>query len=338
MARRVFKGFGAVAVLALGVGLNFYQLPVVTLLPGPIEDVLPQVKVDGAETYDSDGRLYLTTVGVDDQVNFYEALLQFADHDVEVLPRHLLYPEDKTDEQVDVQNAAAMDGSKLAATVVALRASGYEIDDHPDGVRVVGVVSGSAADGRLEPGDRIIAVQDQPVEGAEQVRDTILGAEIDADVKFTIERGGDTHEVNVTASAAPDGPRRPFVGIRLSDEFDFPIDVEIQTENIGGPSAGLMFTLAIIDKLGQTDLTSGRKIAGTGTVDLDGNIGPIGGIRQKLIAAAREGAQVFLTPQGNYEEARQYAPGGLSLVPVSTVDDALEYLRQEPPTSASAAE
>lgn len=338
MARRVLKGVGAVAVLALGVSLNFYQLPVVTLLPGPIEDVLPHVKVDGAETYDSDGRLYLTTVGVDDQVNFYEALLQFADHDVEVLPRRLLYPEDRTDEEVDVQNAAAMDGSKLAATVVGLRESGYEIDDNPDGVRVASVVRGSAADGRLKPGDRILAVQGQPVHGAEEVRDTILGAGINQQVAFTVQRDGDTREVSVTARAAPEGPRRPFVGISLSDVFDFPVDVEIQTENIGGPSAGLMFTLAIVDKLSEEDLTGGRRIAGTGTVDLDGNVGPIGGIRQKLIAAAREGADIFLTPRGNYEEARRFAPSGLTLVPVATVDEALAYLRQEHPAEAKAAD
>jgi PDZ domain-containing protein len=336
LARRVLKGAGAVAVVALGIGLNFYQLPVVTLLPGPVEDVLPQVSVEGAQTFDSDGRLYLTTVGVDDKVNFYEALLQFADQDVEVLPRELLYPSDRTDEEIDTLNAAEMDGSKLTATVVGLREAGYDVDGSPTGVRVTSVVSGSAADGNLLPGDSVLAVQGKPVSDADQVRQMIQDTEVNTRVTFTVERDGDTQQIDVTTIAKPDGPRTSFVGIGLSNTFDFPVDVEIGTDNIGGPSAGLMFSLGIVDKLTEEDLTHGRRIAGTGTIGIDGTVGAIGGIRQKLIASRREGASVFLTPGGNWEEASQHAPSGLELVRVDTIDDALTYLREQPSPATSA--
>jgi PDZ domain-containing protein len=328
LVRRVLTWTGLVLVAALVAGLNFYQLPVVTLLPGPAEDVLPQIKVTGStKLYATDGHLYLTTVGVDDRVNFYEALLDFADRDVQVVPRSAIYPDDQSQQEVDLENAAEMDSSKLAATIVGLREAGFKVDTDPDGVRIVGVVPGSAAEHKLEPEDRVVSVAGKPVGSAEDLRKAIGAATVGRQLAFEVQRGRRTLPVTVTPGAAPTGPRRPYVGISLADVFDFPVNLQIETENIGGPSAGLMFTLAVVERLGREDLTRGRSIAGTGTMDFDGKVGPIGGIRQKLIAARRMGATTFFVPADNWSEAQGGKPRGLELVKVTTVDDALRWLR-----------
>ena len=337
MIRRVLMWTGALLVAALVAGLNFYQLPVVTLLPGPVEDVVPQIKVTGGtKVYDASGHLYLTTVGVDDRVNFYEALLDFADRDVQVVPRASIFPEDQTEQEIDLQNAAEMDSSKLAATVVGLRESGYDVDTKPDGVRVVGVVENGAATGKLQPEDRILAVGGVKVTSADELRAQLAKAPIGGKLKLEVQRKSQKLDVEVSPRAAPSGPRRPYIGISLADIFDFPVDLNIETKNIGGPSAGLMFSLSIVEKLGPEDLTGDRRIAGTGTVDVDGTVGPIGGIRQKLIAAKRMGATVFLLPKDNEVEARQSPPRGLLLVPVTNVDEALNWMRTTRNATAAA--
>jgi Lon-like protease len=333
---RVLKGGGAIALTAIVIALNFVRLPVVTLLPGPVEDVLPHVKVgDRTPTYESKGRLFLTTVGVDSEVTFYEALLQLADADVEVVPRQQIYPEDRTEQEVNLENAAEMDDSKLIATVVGLREAGYQVDTNPDGVRVAGVMSNSAADGRLRTDDRIIEVGGKAVRSGDEVRNAITAAGVGKRVSFKLQRGRNLLTETVTTRSAPSEATRPYVGVSLANVYDFPVDLRIETSNIGGPSAGLMFSLAIIEKLGKEDLTSNRHIAGTGILDLNGNVGEIGGIRQKMIAAKRRGATVFLAPRGNYDEARRVRPGGLEVVPVGNVREALDYLRRTAPTQAA---
>jgi PDZ domain-containing protein len=341
LARHVLKGSGALALTALVIALNFVRLPVVTLLPGPVEDVLPQVKVgDATPTYETKGRLFLTTVGVDSDVTFYEALLQLADRDVEVVPRGQIYPEDRSEQEVNLENAAEMDDSKLAATVVGLREAGYKVDTNPDGVRVAGVLDDGAASGKLRADDRVLEVGGNPVHSGDQVRQAITGAGIGHKLTFKLQRGRGTVTETVTTRSAPTrasqpGAPRPYVGVSLANVYDFPVDLQIETTNIGGPSAGLMFALSIIEKLGKEDLTGDRLIAGTGILDFDGNVGEIGGIRQKMIAAKRRGATVFLTPIGNYDEARRVKPDGLEVVPVRTVRDALVYLRRTSPSRAA---
>lgn len=341
MARHVLKGSGALALTALVIALNFVRLPVVTLLPGPVEDVLPHVKVgDGTPTFESNGRLFLTTVGVDSDVTFYEALLQLADGEVEVVPRAQIYPEDRSEQEVNLENAAEMDDSKLAATIVGLREAGYDVDTNPDGVRVAGVLDDGAASGKLRTDDRILEVGGKPVRSGDQVRQAITAAGIGRRLSFKLQRGRGTVTETVTTRVAPARPAqpggsRPYVGVSLANVYDFPVDLRIETTNIGGPSAGLMFALSIIEKLGKEDLTGDRLIAGTGILDLNGNVGEIGGIRQKMIAAKRRGATIFLTPSGNFDEARRVKPDGLEIVPVRTVREALDYLRRTSPSHAA---
>ena len=332
MRQRVIAVVGVVALIGLVFALNFYQLPVVALSPGPMEDVLARLKVEGSRVYDSEGKLYLTSVGIDDNVRFYEALLDMANRDVQLVPRAQLYPEEQDSAEIDRENVALMDRSKETATVVALRQVGYKIE--PSGVEVTQVVAGAPADGRLRAGDEIVAADGHPVDSTAEVRKAITGHKPGERVAFRVERGKGEKNVSVEVQEVEDQPR---VGILLRDLFpDLPVKVTIETQNnIGGPSAGLMFTLSIIDKLTRDDLTGGRRIAGTGEIALDGSVLPVGGVGEKLIAVHRLGVTTFLIPAENCAGVRGQVPDGLRLVKVSKVDDALRFLR-DPKAAASA--
>jgi Lon-like protease len=323
---------GVLALIGLVFALNFYQLPVVALSPGPMEDVLARLKVEGSPVYGSEGKLYLTSVGIDDNVRFYEALLDMANRDVQLVPRGRLYPEDQDSEEVDEENAQLMDHSKETATVVALREVGYDIE--PSGVRITQVVSGAPADGKLKAGDEILTADGRAVDSIEEVRKVITSHKPGERVDFRVKRDKDERTVSVEVQEVESEPR---VGILLHDLFpDLPVKVTIETQNnIGGPSAGLMFTLSIIDKLTSEDLTGGRRIAGTGAIDLDGSVLPVGSVDEKLIAVHRFGVTTFLIPADNCDEVRGQVPDGVRLVKVAKLDDALRYLR-DPKAAATA--
>jgi Lon-like protease len=322
--QRVIAGVAVLALIGLVFALNFYKLPVVALSPGPMEDVLARLKVEGSPVYDSEGKLYLTSVGIDDNVRFYEALLDMANRDVELVPRADLYPDEQDSDEIDEENAVLMDMSKEAATVVALRQVGYKIE--PSGVEVTEVVDGTPADGKLRAGDRILEVDGRAVASTDEVRAAITRHQVGERVAFRVGRDKAEKKVSMAVGEVDGEPR---VGIALHDLFaDLPVKVSVETENnIGGPSAGLMFTLSIIDKLTPEDLTAGRRIAGTGAIDLDGTVQPVGGVAEKLIAVRRQGVTTFFIPAGNCESVRGRVPDGLRLVKVSKIEDALRFLR-----------
>ena len=332
MRQRVIATVGVLALIGLVFALNFYRLPVVALSPGPMEDVLARLKVEGSRVYDSEGKLYLTSVGIDDNVRFYEALLDMANRDVQLVPRADLYPDEKGSAEIDAENEQLMDVSKETATVVALRQVGYKIE--PSGVEVTEVVAGAPADGKLRAGDEILAADGHLVDSTDEVRKAITGHKPGERVAFRIDRDDTEKNVSVQVREADGQPR---VGILLRDLFpDLPVKVSIETQNnIGGPSAGLMFTLSIIDKLTREDLTGGRRIAGTGEIALDGSVLPVGGVGEKLIAVHRLGVTTFLIPAENCAGVKGQVPDGLRLVKVSKVDDALRFLR-DPKAAATA--
>lgn len=325
MRQRVTAGAGVTALVVLVFALNFYRLPVVALTPGPAEDVLARIKVQGnTQVYESKGKLYLTSVGIDDDVRFYEALLDLANRDVELRPRSELFPDSDSGDEIDRENVQLMDQSKTVAQVVALRELGYPVK--PSGVVVGDVVRGTPADGRLEAGDRILQVDGHAVASIDQVRAAITSHRSGEKVAFLVSRDDTRTSVAVRVAAADGQPR---VGVELRERFeDLPVKVTIETENIGGPSAGLMFALSIIDRLTSEDLTGGRRIAGTGEISVDGEVLPIGGVAEKLVAARRQGATIFLIPADNCPDVHGRVPAGLRLVRVATLDDALGFLRQ----------
>jgi PDZ domain-containing protein len=316
-----------VALVAVVLALNLYQLPVVALSPGPAEDVLSRTKVQGsAHVYDSGGKLYLTSVGIDDNVRFFEAILDLANRDVQLRPRRDVYPEGESTQRVNQQNAADMDQSKLLATVVALRLAGRRVD--PAGVEIVDVRPGAPADGKLRAGDRLERADGRAVTNIQQLQALIRNHRPGEVLALGVKRGDADLPVRVPV-AIDDG--QPRIGVVLREVYGrLPIQVSIDTENIGGPSAGMMFALSIYDKLTQGDLTGGRRIAGTGQIAEDGSVVPIGGIAEKLVGARRQGATVFLLPRGNCREASAHPPRGLLLVPVSNVREALAYLQSRP--------
>lgn len=332
MRQRMTAGVGAVVLVVVVLALNFYQLPVVALSPGPAEDVLSRVKVQGGtQVYDSKGRFYLTSVGIDDDVRFFEAILDLANRDVQLRPRSDIYPQGESTQQVNQQNADDMDESKVLAAVVALRRLGYRVD--PSAVDVTEVRPGAPADGKLRAGDRLVRADGRPVTSIQQLQEVIQHHHVGDTLAFAVKRGD--ADVPVRVPVGLDGGQ-PRIGVVLREQYGkLPVAVSINTENIGGPSAGLMFSLSIYDRLTPGDLTGGRRIAGTGQITEDGSVVPIGGIGEKLVAAKRQGATLFLVPRGNCEEARAHPPAGLRMVVVSSVADAIAFLESNKPGDLS---
>lgn len=305
----------------------------VALLPGPTADALELVGIEGTETYPSSGQLHLTTVAVDSSLGFFEWVEARFSSTSNVVDRSTLYPPGTTDEEVAEQNEMLMTASQNDATVAGLVAAGYEAEQLYAGARVVEVVDDPAEGAeQLASGDVVVAIGGEPVLNAREAVDAVATHGPGDTVTLRLEDG---NEVDVIADAHPEDPDRALLGILLEDELTLPFDVSIEAGNIGGPSAGLMFALGIVDLLGPDDLTAGQSIAGTGTITVDGEVGAIGGIRQKVVGATDpvdedvEPASVFLVPAGNLAEARS-APVArdVLLVPVATIDEALEALQE----------
>ena len=254
----------------------------------------------------------------------FDMLLAWLDPDRAVVARSVLYPDGENAQVQHERSISQMDSSKLDASAVVLRTlEGYP-KDHGDGVLVESVVSGCAADGELFPGDRILSIDGEPVDGYRDASRAIEAAPSGSTLTFDLSVDGDPETVDLVREPCGDS-EDPLVGVRLINSF--PFDVSISSGDIGGPSAGLMWALGLYDLLTTGDLTDGRTIAGTGQIALDGTVIPIAGIEGKLSAAADAGASVFLVPQGNMKAARASGGHGLELVPVATFDDALAYLQ-----------
>ncbi|MGH2675970.1 MAG: YlbL family protein [Actinomycetota bacterium] len=308
---------------ALAVCLYAVELPLFVEAPGRARAVLPLIDVDGTVTYESEGRLLLTTVNVG-RLSVYEALAAWLDPEAEVIPERDVIPPGQTDQEYERASRSQMDQSKIAAVAVALEALTEYPDEHGPGVIVQDVLPGAPAEGALFPGDLITMVDGAALAGIAELRRAIAaaGAERSLELRVRPVEGGDAALV-VVRPARVEGVDRPVIGIATVENF--PFEVAIESGSIGGPSAGLMWAIGVTEVLTPEDLTGGRTIAGTGTVDLEGSVGPIGGVRLKVIAAEEAGADTFLLPRLNLGEARG-AGERIELVPVSTVDEALGYL------------
>lgn len=295
-------------------------------LPGPVRDVEKLVGVDGARTYSSEGTLYLTTVSVDTDVTFVEWFTSMFDNSRAIVDRESVTGGEPLDEMRRRQEAE-MVASKRDAEAVALAAAGIA-SPTGNGVRIIETVSGAPAAGRLEPGDRIVAVDGERAQTTCDVGRLVDDHRAGDEVVVTVVRDGARRTMSLTTVAAPENSEQAFIGVIMRDinfSFDPPVVVAFDTGEIGGPSAGLMFALALYDRLTPDDLTGGRPIAGTGTITCDGGIGAIGGIEQKVAGAEREGAEIFLAPAANADAARAVAQD-IEVVPVATFRDALRYL------------
>jgi PDZ domain-containing protein len=320
---------GAVLLLALAFGLTTMPVPYVALGPGPTVNTLgssdgkPIIQITGHDSSTSKGHLNLTTVSVGDGLDLGTAVRLWIDDSVAVVPREFVYPPDRSAKQTDAQNAADFRQSQTSAETVALRELGY-----PVLVRVTELASGSASEGRLAAGDVLTAVDGQKVTSRQRLLELVRAKGAGETLTIGYRRDGKDGATEIVAGKATDDPRRAALGVSVSQEQPHPFSISIALDKIGGPSAGLMFALGIIDKIEPEDLTGGMFVAGTGTIDDEGTVGPIGGIQQKLVAARRAGATVFLTPAGNCAEAAAAIPAGLRLVKVERLEQALTALEQ----------
>lgn len=319
------------AALAVGLALAgaWATVPYVVLQPGPAFDTLgnvgttPVLSVKGHKTYPTDGSLDLTTVSVLDHVSLFEALSGWVSSSDAVVPRELVYPPDQSDQQTEQQNQQAMQQSQDDAVSAALHQLGVP---GTTVVTVAGIAKGKPAAGRLQVGDVLTTVDGQKVSDVAGLRALLSNRAVGATAVVGYVRKGVAGTVTVATVGSSDDPRRPVIGIEAAERTTFPVKVDVMLKDVGGPSAGLMFALGILDKLEPGSLTGGRRIAGTGEITPDGKVGEIGGIAQKMRGARAAGATVFLAPAGNCREAARSKPGGLTLVKVSTLKGALAAL------------
>ncbi|MEA2447576.1 MAG: Lon-like protease [Actinomycetota bacterium] len=295
-------------------------------LPGPVRDVEKLIKVTDARTYSSEGSLYLTTVSVDTQVTVFDIVSGLFDDE-----KSIVMQEDVTGgeslKQLQKEQQQQIIESKRYAQQVALSALGLA-KPHGDGARITGILENSPAVGKLKPGDLIVSVDGSPVETPCDVGRSVDAVELGDEISLVVRRKGQTETVTFKTIENPEDPTSSFLGIAMEPvnyQFDPGLKVEFATGEIAGPSAGLMFSLALYDRLTPEDLTAGRRIAGTGTIACDGGVGPIGGIEQKVAGAQHKGAEIFLAPQANAAAAKAVADD-IEIVPISTFDDAVEYL------------
>lgn len=301
----------------------------VAVLPGPSKNALPLVSVGDAEAFRPDGELRLTTIAVQDDLDLRSWLRARTSEIIDAVPRETIYPAGADADEVAETNALMMADSQLMATIAGLTASGYTLTG--EGALVAGVQEDAVTDD-LEPGDVIVGVDGETVLDSRDVVDAVQASDPGATLEFAVEKDGTPREVDIRLGRSDDDPPMPYVGVLLTTELELPVEVSIDAGDIGGPSAGLLFALSIVELLGPEDLTDGRIVAVTGTMDRDGRVGPVGGIRQKVSgattpASGEDPAGVFLVPRENLAEARR-APvdRDILLVPVDTLDEALDAL------------
>lgn len=340
MSRRTLAGVWALAVaMVVLLVITFLPTSYVIQRPGPVYNTLgtaqnadgeevPLISVEGAETYPTDGSLDLLTVQVqgnrEHTPSWFELAMAWFDPSRAVMPIDTIFPEDQTTEQRNEESAQMMVDSQHEATAAALTELGYDVGGT---LSVYSVIDGAAAEGILEQGDLILEANGEELTDVSTLRSVINEGE-GAPVELLIERDGEQQTVEVTPKETTDdaGKTTWILGVNLTTDYDFPIDVTIQLNNVGGPSAGMMFALGIIDTLTPGELNGGQQVAGTGTITADGEVGPIGGIRQKMWGALDAGAQWFLAPEANCDEVVGHIPGDLRVFSVEDLDDALAVL------------
>jgi Lon-like protease len=324
LSRRATLVWAAVVVIELAlVAASIVPLPYYALGPGPAREVAPLIRVSDVQTYPSAGRFVMTSVHFQ-QVTPVGAFLAWLDPHRSVVPRSDLYQPGETDQQEERRAVSDMDQSKLDAAYVVLRAvEGYP-KDHGTGAVVESTVRGCAADGELYPGDVVTAIDGTATPTVRAASRLIERAASGSTLAFDVSVDGTPQHVDLVRRPCG-SDHQTLVGVSLIPRFPFPI--AISSGDIGGPSAGLMWAVTLYDMLTPGDLTGGRTIAGTGEIGLDGNVYPIGGIQDKIVAAKDAGATVLLLPKGNLAEARAAGVHGIRLVPVATFDDAIAWLR-----------
>lgn len=317
---------GFLTVLGLAV-LAVMPAPYTSSAPGPTFDTLgetangPLIEVRGEQTFASSGELRLTTVSFagsrERQLDLVTVLRGWVSPRVTIDPVERFFPAPGDGTDRDVQSRQEMTTSQENATVAALTELGIEV---PATINVVEPIEDTGAVGVLEPGDVIKGINGTEVVTYRDMSDALAAADAGSTVTVTVLRAGAETELDVVSGERPDGSA--LLGVWVDPDFDFPFDVTIQVDDVGGPSAGTMFALGLLDLLTPEDEAEGHVIAGSGTIDLDGAVGAISGVRQKMFGAVRDGATSFLAPAGNCDAVVGNVPPGLEVFAVGTLAEA----------------
>jgi PDZ domain-containing protein len=328
----------AAVLIVIGIAIAVLwpiTVPYYTLSPGPVYDTSDFVTVEDGYL-SQEGELLFLTVSLK-EANIFEYAAGTLDERVTISARETVRPTGVSPEDLRRESLDAMEQSKQNAAFVALTQLGYEVTFIGTGAIVIETVPDAAADGLLLPGDIIIEMDGQTVAFRSDILDQLEDLDVGDDVVFVIRRPVDDsvteytdEEVGLDLGPHTDDPAKPMIGILLGNNepiIEFPVEVVIDSQNIGGPSAGLMFTLQIMDQLTEDEITKGHRIAGTGTIRRDGTVGSIGGIRQKVFGAIGSGATAILVPDANFDTAVEAAGDDIIVVRVVTVDDAVAFLK-----------
>jgi len=332
MSRRsltlLIASIGTAVAIAVSV---LVPVPYVILGPGPTLNALgndssghPLITISGHPSYPTSGHLNMVTVSYQgcqgNQFNIFTALVAWLNPHEAVVPESEICPAGQTAQQTQEQDTQQMTSSQETATAAALTELRIPYSTE---VVVVQTEAGFPAEGVLKAGDVITAIDGKPVTSQSGLTRLIYAHPAGSTLTVTISRDGQTKQVQVGTS---ESGGHPVMGVKVEEQYKFPFQVKISVGDIGGPSAGMMFALGIIDKLTHLDLTGGKFIAGTGEIEASGKVDPIGGIQQKMVGARNAGATVFLTPASNCADTKGAVPPGLRLVKVSTLTQAVTYL------------
>jgi len=310
--------------------VGWWHIPYYVLSPGPTASVTQLIGIDSAHRHPVNGQVLLTTV-YESQARVIDFLTSWARSN-SVLTSSQQIAGNLTADQLRRLDQAEMTLSQNQAKVAALRRAGYQVPEHGTGAEVVETLPKLPADGVLKAGDTITVIDGRPINVEQDAAAVLSSVAPGQPVMMTVAApGGATRTVTVSLAPKPGAPAQGFLGVELAtrdDHFDFPFAVSIDAEGIGGPSAGLAFTLGILDELTGGNLTAGHRIAATGTIDFDGTVGDVGGVAQKTVSVSNAGATLFLVPPGEYPAAVAHAGPHLKVVKVSTLNQALEAIAQ----------
>jgi PDZ domain-containing protein len=321
---------GLATVVALAVAI-LVPVPYVILGPGPTLNTLgkdssgqPLITISGHPAYPTNGHLNLVTVsyvgGPGSDLSIFQAFQAWLSPSEAVVPESELFPPGQSAQQTQQQDTAQMAGSQQTATAAAFTALHIPFQTQ---VVIAETVPGTPAAGVLKAGDVVLSVDGTAVRSETSLTSLITSHPAGSALRLSVLRGGKTLQLTVRTKEISG---RPVMGVQVTEQYKFPFPVTISVGDIGGPSAGMMFALGIIDKLTSDNLTGGKFIAGTGEITSSGQVQPIGGIQQKMVGARDAGATVFLAPAGNCSDVRGAVPSGLRVVKVSTLSQAMSDL------------
>ena len=286
------------------------------------------IEIENVETYEYDGNLYQLTVRRD-EANYFVYAWARLNSQIDLYPREVILPDGVTPQELSEISIQNMVTSENVAIAVALDSLDYEIESEGDGVLVVGLLDDSPVKDKLIKNDLIISINNELVRSASEFISMLRTYEIGDIVNIGLIRNEQELTIETKLIEHVEYENEPMVGFLAStpnQQFIFPFEVDIKTGNVGGPSAGMMMALNVYNLLTEDDITNGKKIAGTGTIEIDGSIGPVGGVKQKVIAAKRANAGLILVPTANYEEASVFADDNTQIVAVDSFDNALNVI------------